>query len=337
MNARALEIEAWLSRIRGIRRPRLEPASSDASFRRYFRLREGPTSWIVMDAPPDKEDLRPYLEIGRRLLAAGISVPEVLAQNLEQGFLLLTDLGSAHYLDRLTPESRVALYRDALDCLATVQIGVSHEGLPGYELELLIAEMRLFREWFLGRHLALQPSPDQGAALEAVIRLLAEAALEQPRCFVHRDYHSRNLMVLTWGNPGVLDFQGALHGPVTYDVVSLLRDCYLSWEPDFVKALALGYLHRPGLRPLLREVTQAQWLRWLDLMGVQRHLKAIGIFARLWYRDGKPHYLADIPRTLAYVMEVASRYDELAPLHEALSRLDVAEHHRRKIAALSLR
>lgn len=326
MTPRYQQLLAWLATQLPVPPDEVAPASSDASFRRYFRVRYNGHSRIVMDAPPDKEDCQPFIAVAGALRALGLQAPEVLATDLKQGFLLLTDLGSRQYLAVLDETSVETLYGDALAALARLQTGgdPATELLPPYEAALLEREMELFREWFLGRHLGLVLNADEQRILDCTFARLRDNALAQPSVWVHRDYHSRNLMVTEQGNPGVLDFQDAVVGPVTYDLVSLLRDCYIAWPRARVEAWALA--HRAQLQALgLRGVgEEAQFLRWFDLMGVQRHLKAIGIFARLNHRDGKPGYLGDIPRTLGYVLEVAERYPELAALHRLLVDRDIA-------------
>ncbi len=324
----------WIASL-GIPAASLVPASEDASFRRYLRLAlpDGETR-ILMDAPPGKEPLGPFLDVADRLRRIGVHVPEVLARNEAQGFLLLEDLGATNYLDALCEETVERLYGDALGALAAIQSLADTEGLPSYDAGRLQAEMALFPDWLLERHLGLDPAAFH-RQFEGIQAALIDSALEQPRVFVHRDYHSRNLMVLPSHNPGILDFQDAVAGPVTYDLVSLLRDCYVAWPEARVRDWALGYLELAEQTGILREkaVDEETFLRWFDWMGVQRHLKAAGIFARLWHRDGKPGYLADIPRTLAYVVGVCGRYPELAPLgrfveDEVLPRLAEAEAQR---------
>jgi aminoglycoside/choline kinase family phosphotransferase len=313
-------LREWLNDVLPARLDRIAPASSDASFRRYFRVWYDGQTRIVMDAPPDKEDCRPFVAIAQALRGLGLNAPEVLAGDLDQGLLLLTDLGSRQYLAELDQRSVPSLYGDALDALARLQVGGDPGSplLPPYDSALLHREMELFREWFLGKLLGLNLREEERHALDHAFALLADNALEQPRVWVHRDYHSRNLMVTDPDNPGVLDFQDAVVGAVTYDLVSLLRDCYIAWPRAQVEAWALD--HRARLRALGMPGLDAagQFLRGFDLMGVQRHLKAIGIFARLNLRDGKPGYLRDIPRTLGYVLEVADRYPELAGLRDLL-------------------
>ncbi|MFO1429501.1 MAG: phosphotransferase [Candidatus Competibacteraceae bacterium] len=303
----------------------ITPASSDASFRQYFRVRHEDTSHIVMDAPPDKEDCRPFIAVSNALCALGLQAPRVLEMDLEKGFLLLSDLGSRQYLPELHEANVESLYGDALDALARLQLGgdPATDLLPPYDAELLEREMELFREWFLGRHLELELTEAEHQVLDRTFACLRDSALEQPRVWVHRDYHSRNLMVTERDNPGILDFQDAVVGAVTYDLVSLLRDCYIAWPRERVESWALTYRGRLHAQGMSGVEDDRQFLRWFDLMGVQRHLKAIGIFARLNIRDGKPGYLRDIPRTLGYVLDVAGRYDELSDLGRLLRERDL--------------
>lgn len=320
MNDREQLLREWLDTVLPAPLTGMAPASSDASFRRYFRVWYDGQTRIVMDAPPDKEDCRPFVAIAQALRGLGLNAPEVLAGDLDQGLLLLTDLGSRQYLAELDERSVSGLYGDALDALARLQTGgdPSSPLLPPYDSALLHREMELFRDWFLGRQLGFNLREDEHQVLDHTFALLADNALEQPKVWVHRDYHSRNLMVTDPDNPGVLDFQDAVVGAVTYDLVSLLRDCYVAWPREQVESWALA--HRTRLRTLgMSGLDDAeQFLRWFDLMGTQRHLKAIGIFARLNLRDGKPGYLRDIPRTLGYVLAVADRYPDLAALRAML-------------------
>ena len=315
-DARLAGLRRWLTDDLKLDVRAIAPASSDASFRRYFRAECAQGSLIVMDAPPEHEDCRPFIKVSAMLDAIGVNVPRVLEQDLAQGYLLLTDLGNRRYLDELDADSVGSLYGDALAALARLQThGPREDGaLPPYDHAMLMREMALFPDWLLGRHLGMSLDAERQSMLAECFERLARSALEQPRVMVHRDYHSRNLMIVDAGNPGVLDFQDAVIGPVTYDVVSLLRDCYIAWPRQRVEAWALDYLRRPSVRELVGNVDDATWLRWFDWMGIQRHLKASGIFARLWHRDGKPGYLPDVPRTLGYIAEVASRYPELADL-----------------------
>jgi aminoglycoside/choline kinase family phosphotransferase len=300
----------------------LEPASSDASFRRYFRATTEERDWIAMDAPPEHEDVGPFLHVARLLAGAGVHAPHVHALNLEQGFLLLDDFGNTRYLDALDATSADALYGDALDTLLRIQSGISprESALPSYDAALLHREMELFRDWFLQKLLALAPDTATHALMDELWQTLIDSALAQPRVCVHRDYHSRNLMVTEAPNPGVLDFQDSVVGPITYDLASLLRDCYIAWPRERVESWALQHAGQLRSTGLLDEVDDALFLRWFDLMGIQRHLKAIGIFSRLWLRDRKPGYLADIPRTLDYVVSVGRRHAECRPFVDFIER-----------------
>ena len=281
----------------------MAPASSDASFRRYFRARRGGRSWILMDAPPEKEDCRPFVALAKAMRAVGLNVPEVLAADLGRGYLLLTDLGETPYLAVLDGDRADALYGDAMEALLRLQRAQPPADLPRYDRALLEDELALFTDWFLGRHLEMTP-PDEWPR---VAEILVGAALEQPVVWVHRDYHSRNLMYTEDHNPGILDFQDAVLGPVSYDLVSLLRDCYIAWPEDRIQGWVRRYHRRLRDKGVVRaEVDEITFRRWFDRMGMQRHLKAIGIFARLNHRDGKPGYLNDIPRTLRYLQRVGA-------------------------------
>lgn len=327
MGERFEQLQDWLRKDLGFGEFTIAPASSDASFRRYFRVIRRGESHIVMDAPPDKEDCGPFIAVAAALAGLGLNVPRVIEAERERGFLLLTDLGSTPYLPALNDASVERLYGDALYSLRLLQAApLAGAGLPDYDRALLLREMELFPEWFLQRHLGVTLDEAWRAALTEGFAYLADAALAQPRVWVHRDYHSRNLMVTERHNPGVLDFQDAVLGPCTYDLVSLLRDCYIRWPRERVTAWARDYLARAQAAGLLQGVAPAEFIHWFDLMGVQRHCKAIGIFARLYHRDGKPGYLADIPRTLGYVLEVMPDHAPLRPLRrlleeEALPRL----------------
>jgi len=321
---RLQQLSAWAAQVLARSDLVITPASADASFRRYFRVSAGTgatlQTWIIMDAPPEKEDAGPYIKIAQMLVEAGINAPRVSAQNINAGFLLLSDLGNRTYLTDLTQERRVdALYGDALSALVRMQTHCQRvDELPAYDTALLRREMELFPEWFLATHLKLSMDDATRAGVESAFAFLIESALSQPRAFVHRDYHSRNLMIAggaTFGpNPGVLDFQDAVYGPITYDLVSLLRDCYVAWPLARVHGWVRDYRARAINAGLNVGSSETQLLRWFDLMGIQRHLKAIGIFARLWHRDGKSGYLNDIPRTLNYIRTVAPAYAELQPL-----------------------
>ena len=295
------------------------PASADASFRSYWRVHAGERSLIVMDAPPDKENLAPWLDVDARLRAAGLNAPQVFAIDRMQGFVLMSDLGVRTYLPELDAVNADALYADAFAALLRMQTAVDSQGLPVYDRALLIAELERMPEWFLTRHLGFTPSCDEWDIIEAAFTRIVHSALEQPQCFVHRDYHSRNLMIVPGNNPGIIDFQDAVIGPITYDLVSLLRDCYIEWPAAKVDAWVEHYRQRL----VSTGVTTAdgtQFRRWFDLIGLQRHLKVLGNFSRLWYRDGKAQYLADLPLTLKYVLAVVDHYAEFAELAALLRR-----------------
>ena len=303
----------WVREDLGFDPALLAPASADASFRRYFRVSRDGESFIVMDAPPDKEDLAPFVTVARLLAGAGLNVPWVLARNEPLGLLLLTDLGTRLYLPELISAAAAGpLYRDAFAALLCMQTAGRDPAaaLPPYDEALLRREMQLFPDWFLGRHLELVPDTAETAMLERLYTSLVDAALAQPQTFVHRDFHSRNLLVTAESSPGIIDFQDAVRGPVTYDLVSLLKDCYVAWPAPMVREWALQYreqLLRAGF-PLALDA--AGFLRAFDLMGLQRHVKVLGIFCRLCYRDGKARYLGDLPRVLDYACAAAATYPE---------------------------
>ena len=315
MPQRLAQLERWLGDELKLRYSQITPASGDASFRRYFRVHRDDDTLIAMDAPPAREDCRPFVAIGEALHAIGLNVPKIVEGDLEQGFLLLSDLGSRQYLPELTPDTAQRLYGDALGALSILQsIGPGEAQLPPYDTDLLQREMALLSDWLLETHLGLTIGEGLRALLDESFAALEFNALEQPRVAVHRDFHSRNLMITTRNNPGILDFQDAVFGPVTYDLVSLLRDCYIAWPRERVEAWALGYQKLAFQTGVLRERDDERFLRWFDLMGAQRHLKAAGIFARLNHRDGKSGYMADIPRTLGYLVEIAPHHPEIAEL-----------------------
>ncbi len=310
----------------------LAPASADASFRRYFRVHRQGESLVLMDAPPELEPSEAFLRVAGWLAKCGVHVPTVYDHDLDAGFLLLEDLGDLSYFSalRARPDRADALYRDAIATLVPMQTAgrAFQDALPPYDEALLRREIALFTDWLCGTHLGLALTPIENALLEATAALLCSNALEQPRVFVHRDYHSRNLMVCDERNPGVLDFQDAVEGPITYDLVSLLKDCYLLW-PQTDRARWIADYHAYAVAAGLPVGTPDRFSRWLDLMGVQRHLKAAGIFARLYHRDGKSGYLADIPRTLDYVVAAAHAHPDLAEFGAFVER--------RVLPALALR
>jgi aminoglycoside/choline kinase family phosphotransferase len=299
----------------------LTPASEDASFRRYFRatLADG-ASFVAMDAPPDKEDCRPFIHVAGLLRSAGVHAPQVHAHDLAQGFLLLTDLGTRTYLQELTPVNAPQLLSDATEALIRWQVATRPGELPPYDEALLRREMQLFPDWYVGRHLQLELNAEQKGALEGIFALLVKSALAQPQVYVHRDYMPRNLMLCN-PNPGVLDFQDAVIGPITYDMVSLVRDAFLSWPEEPLLDWTVRYWEKAKRAGLPVDTDFGDFWRAFEWMGLQRHLKVLGIFARINYRDGKPKYLADTPRFVAYVRAVCRRYPALAPLNRVLDEL----------------
>lgn len=299
----------------------LAPASADASFRRYFRVTLEGVTRIAMDAPPEREDSRPFIHVAQLMREAGVHVPEVLAADTAQGFMLLTDLGNTTYLKALTEDNADTLFRDAIAALIIWQRASRPHVLPPYDRALLQREMDLFPDWYVGRHLGITLGDAQREALAKINQLLAESALAQPSVYVHRDYMPRNLMLST-PNPGVLDFQDAVYGPITYDVASLFRDAYLSWPEERVIDWVARYWEQAKRAQLPVDADFGAFYRALEWMGLQRHLKVLGIFARIHYRDGKPGYLEDTPRFLRYAREVGSRYVALKPLLHLLDELE---------------
>ena len=322
-DSRLADLARWVFDDLGFAGSRIAPASVDASFRRYFRLTRGTDSYVVMDAPPDKEHLEPFMRVARLLLGIGLNVPVILARDAARGYLLLSDLGRRQYLDELGDVGAAErLYADALAALSAMQLADSamSRDLPCYDHALLMREMELMPEWFLGNHLRLQVSAAERGMLTRLFETLAQSAAAQPATFVHRDYHSRNLLVTSANNPGILDFQDAVRGPATYDLVSLLKDCYIDWPAPRVRAWALQYRERLLAKDFRLGVTEAEFIRWFDLVGLQRHIKVLGIFARLYYRDGKSQYLHDLPRVLRYAQAASGNYAETAKFAEFIAR-----------------
>lgn len=298
----------------------LTAASSDASFRRYFRWEGAGRSFVVMDAPPPQENCKPFVDIAFLLAKSGINVPKIYAEDLERGFLLLNDLGNKTYLDVIDSENADDLFKDALDALLAFQQLPMVAPLPSYDVALLRRELELFPEWYVKRELGIEFDAAQQMLWQNVTDLLIDSALAQPKVLVHRDYMPRNLM-LSEPNPGVLDFQDAVYGPVTYDVTCLFKDAFLSWPEERVRGWLENYWQQAGELGIPVQPDFEDFLRASDLMGVQRHLKVIGIFARICHRDGKPRYLADVPRFFAYIDAVIARRPELAELDVLLLSL----------------
>ncbi len=337
-DSRLALLTRWLREDLGFDPAHIEPASADASFRRYFRVTRAGESFVVMDAPPGKEDLGPYLKVTNLLAGIDLNVPWVLARDVTQGLLLLTDLGTRLYLPELTT-SAVAerLYRDAFAALARMQSAGrdSASALAPYDGVLLSREMQLLVDWFLARHLQQPAGAADRELLEELFAFLVRTATAQPATFVHRDFHSRNLLVTPEANPGIIDFQDAVRGPVTYDLVSLLKDCYVAWPAQQVSAWALEYRHTLLSSGFALGGNEREFLRWFDLMGLQRHIKVLGIFCRLYYRDGKSQYLHDLPRVLDYVRATAAAYPETARFARFLDTRVVPEFAAAQARALS--
>ena len=310
MDLRLEQLKKWLQSS-DIGYDDIQPASADASFRRYFRINDKGKTYIVMDAPPEKEDCQPFIDIAEMLLRFGLHVPKILQQDIKQGFLLLSDLGDTVFLSELNNHNVDKMYSSAMDALLLLQQNTP-VNLPAYDEKLLRTELNLFPDWYLKKQLKITVTESQKAVLEDVFGILIQNALSQPQVYVHRDYHSRNLMVNKdhADKPGVIDFQDAVIGAVTYDLVSLLKDCYISWSREKVALWVESFRVRAESLGIIENVDAKQFLRWFDLMGLQRHLKVAGIFSRLKHRDGKTGYLKDIPRTMDYVFEVLELYPE---------------------------
>ncbi len=325
---RQTELSAWLRDVPDLPAFTLTPASADASFRRYFRLTlaspdaRGNATLIAMDAPPPHEDCRPFVRVAGLLAAARVHAPAIHAQDVARGFLLLEDLGTTTYLSALREDNAQALYLDAIDALVAFQARAPAGDLPPYDEALLRRELDLFGEWYVARHMGQRMTPEQRRTLDAVFGQILANNLAQPRVFVHRDYHSRNLMVVPTGNPGVIDFQDAVHGPLTYDLVSLLRDAYVEWDEARQIDWAVRYWERARAAGVPVDRDFGAFWRDFEWMGVQRQIKVLGIFARLAHRDGKTGYLQDLPRVLRYLRAACARYRELAPLLVLLDALE---------------
>ena len=298
----------------------IERASNDASFRSYWRTRSAGRTWVVMDAPPDKEDIRPWLDVAGRLARAGVHVPDIQAADAQRGFVLMEDMGDRLLLPELSESSADRLYGDAMEAILRMQLNADTTGLPVYDEARLVAEMELMPEWLLKRHLGYTPGCEEWDVVESAFRALETSARAQPQAFVHRDFHSRNLLVTGRDDPGVIDFQDAVLGPVTYDLVSLLRDCYIAWPQARVAAWAEHYRVRLAESGIAVAGPDA-FARAFDLMGLQRHIKVLGIFCRLWYRDGKAGYLQDLPLVWQYTRDVGRRHPETAPLVDLIERV----------------
>lgn len=323
---RKQQIQTWLTGLFPGTPITLVPASADASFRRYFRfaMADGSTR-IVMDAPPEKEDIAPWLSVQRQLHEAGVHVPVIEAENIKDGFLLMSDLGETTYLQCLNHDNANALYSDALAALVSIQKIARPAGLPDYDVALLQRELALFPDWFLLKHHQHEMSDDERNSLAQLFARIVERNLAEPRVFVHRDFHSRNLMHIeseAGVNPGVIDFQDAVWGPISYDAVSLLKDAYIQWEEEQTLDWLIRYWERARKAGVPMPADFSEFFASYEWMGVQRHLKILGIFARLFYRDGKDAYLKELPRVSSYLRKAGERYGELRPLLHLLDRLE---------------
>ena len=314
MSDRFESLQHWLRETLETNNFILKPASEDASFRHYYRLTTNKSTLIVMDAPPHQEDSKSFVRVNSILHECNVNVPIIHNMDLEKGFLLLSDFGEDHYLNKLTNFSANNLYTDAIQTILSMQLSSDTKGLDTYNEALLSHEISLFTDWLLNKHLGITLSTHQINAINKLFDLLVTNALEQPQVFVHRDFHSRNLMFTPNNNPGVIDFQDAIIGPITYDLVSLLKDCYIKWSKKEINNWVDFYCTQLDIHHDKLEIDRGQFQRWFDLMGVQRHLKASGIFARLFHRDNKHQFLKDIPRTLSYIVDLSHSYKELLPL-----------------------
>ena len=320
-DTRLAELDNWLKEYFGNTEYLLTPVSGDASFRRYFRFISQELNYIAVDSPPEKENNEAFVHVTHLLGAEGLPVPHIYYSSLDFGFFLISDLGDELLLNVLNDENANELYKKSLNALAVIQ-QTSASSLPLYDEKLLLQEMELFREWFLIQHLSYELSKQDNEIFDKTFNALMDNALQQPQVFVHRDYHSRNLMNIEGKYPGIIDYQDAVQGPITYDLVSLLRDCYIAWPEEKIKNLALEFYNNLN-NDIVKNTNAETFLKWFDLMGIQRHLKAIGIFSRLNIRDNKPNYLSDIPRTLNYIKEIAKNYTETKQLAEFVNKIEL--------------
>ncbi len=328
-DARLVQLKAWLEGLNLVQVASSRPASVDASFRRYFRVDVLPeaqgqhgATLVAMDAPPERENTAAFVKVDELLANAGVTVPVIVAQDLEQGFLLLSDLGTTTYLQALNPDNASTLYAQALSALVKIQQRSEPGVLPEFDRAFMLRELNIFPEWYIGKHLNTTLTPAQDAELQKVFEAIVSNCLAQPQVFMHRDYHSRNLMWMDENNPGILDFQDAVYGPITYDAASLLRDAYVSWDEELVLDWVIRYWQHARAAGLPVHKDFDTFYRDFEFMALQRHLKILGLFCRLNYRDGKPLYLGDLPTVMEYVRTTANRYRELKPL---IKLLDVLE------------
>ena len=328
-DARLQQLTEWLASTGLVEVGTGRPASADASFRRYFRYDVAPemreklgATLVAMDAPPERENVPAYIHVQGLLLDAGVTVPAIVARDVERGFLLLSDLGVTTYLQRLDSDNAPFMYSDAVDALLKFQMASQPGVLPEFDRAFIYRELNIFPEWYIGRHLGVTLDDKQQATLDKVFEAIASNVLAQQQVYMHRDFHSRNLMWLEQGNPGVLDFQDAVYGPVTYDLASLLRDAYVQWDEEIVLDWVVRYWQSAKQAGLPVNPDIDAFYRDFEFMALQRHLKILGIFCRLNYRDGKPNYLGDLPTVMDYVRRTANRYTELKPLLRLLDALE---------------
>ena len=326
---RLTALNDWLATLNIVQVDTCRPASSDASFRRYFRLDVVPAlraklgdTLVAMDAPPDRENVPAFIHVQGLLLAAGVNAPAIVAQDVPNGFLLLSDLGTTTYLQRLTVDNAPMMYSDAVDTLIKLQLTSQPGVLPDYDRAFITRELNLFPEWFVSKHLGVTMTDAQQAQLDKVFEAIISNCLAQQQVFMHRDFHSRNLMFLEHGNPGVLDFQDAVFGPVTYDLGSLLRDAYVQWDEEIVLDWVVRYWQRAKQLGLPVNPDIDAFYQDFEFMALQRHLKILGIFCRLNYRDGKANYLGNLPTVIDYVRKTANRYIVLKPLARLLDAFE---------------
>lgn len=319
---RKQQLETWLQQVLGHQAYTLTTASADASFRRYFRVHMPEQTLIAMDAPPLQEDCAPFVRVAHIMAEAGLNVPKVIAQDLQHGYLLLSDLGDTTYLSVLTADNATQLYTDAAQALIKLQLASQPNVLPNYDAVLLTREMQLFPDWYIAKHLNFSLSDEQHASLQNTFNLLNQNILAQTQVYVHRDYHSRNLMLTSAHNPGVLDFQDAVYGAITYDLVSLFKDAYIAWDEEVMMDWVVRYWQQAKKAGLAVPADFGEFYRDFEWMGAQRHIKVLGIFARLSHRDGKDGYLKDMPLVMQYLRKVCERYVELRPLLRLLDALE---------------
>ncbi|SFV15705.1 aminoglycoside phosphotransferase family protein [Pseudoduganella namucuonensis] len=328
-DARLILLKDWLRTLDLVDPASARPASADASFRRYFRVDVLPAhqaelgaTLVVMDAPPERENVPAFVKVDQLLADAGVSVPAIVARDVERGLLLLSDLGVSTYLQVLDPDNASTMYAEALEALVKIQKASQPGVLPEFDRAFMQREMDLFPEWYIGKHLGVTLTDKQAAELKGVFDAILANCTAQQQVFMHRDFHSRNLMWMDEGNPGILDFQDAVYGPVTYDVASLLRDAYVQWDEELVLDWAIRYWQHAkaeGL-PVNRDIDA--FYKDFEYMALQRHIKILGIFCRLNHRDGKPNYMGDLPTVMDYVRKTANRYKDLKPLVRLLDALE---------------